>query len=269
MDKSFHRAMEILDLHKVQLTENCAEALLSVVLVCSLTNGSYTGGPGSDIDLVHILKPNAPADARAAVLRCIGRTEALSHGDLPISRCVYRLEDLSRPYCRGFEWNRETMDHLELPIEVLRMKDSGITVYGRDILRQIERPTREDVLEMLRRCAQWDQLQKERDPQWADERERMLTQPTLRILAQCVLTRAMLHLFLATGQSCSSKKEIAARIRTHVPNYRFQELLDLSARWRYQPDTLTLAEQENMRTTFQTWRSMMAGNPIGFVPLAD
>nr|HML48783.1 hypothetical protein [Clostridia bacterium] len=189
--------------------------------------------------------------------------------DLPISKCVYFLGDLSRPYRKDFEFSRENMDYLELPVEVLRMKDSGVTVYGREIVRQIEPPTREDILDMLRRSAQWDELLKAQNPKWVAERERMLAEPTLRMIAQCVLTGAMLDLYLATGSSCSSKKDIAMRMKDCVPRYRFQDLLDLAAQWRYQPETLTRADQSAMRTAFQSWRSVRTDNPIGFVPLAD
>ena len=63
-NKSEARARQILRLHLNALEEKPELGLLSVVLVGSLTTGSYTGDDGSDIDLIHILRDDAPEESR-------------------------------------------------------------------------------------------------------------------------------------------------------------------------------------------------------------
>lgn len=74
-NRSRNRALAVLAHHLRGLERGCREALQAVVLTGSLVTGCYTGDAGSDIDLVHILKDDAPEEARAQVLACIERTE--------------------------------------------------------------------------------------------------------------------------------------------------------------------------------------------------
>lgn len=67
-DKSEKRAREIIDFHISRIDAQKFPHLLSVILVGSLSNGSYTGKPGSDIDLLHILDDGAPESAKRDIL---------------------------------------------------------------------------------------------------------------------------------------------------------------------------------------------------------
>jgi predicted nucleotidyltransferase len=58
-NKSINRAREIISIHLRRLEEELSNELLSVILVGSISNNSYTGNTGSDIDLIHILKDEA------------------------------------------------------------------------------------------------------------------------------------------------------------------------------------------------------------------
>ena len=52
VDKSESRAKEIVGIHLIELEKELSNELLSVILVGSLSNNSYTGHAGSDIDLI-------------------------------------------------------------------------------------------------------------------------------------------------------------------------------------------------------------------------
>ncbi|MCL2159168.1 MAG: hypothetical protein FWH48_07165, partial [Oscillospiraceae bacterium] len=67
---SIDRAREILNCH-IKNIENLSDKIKSVVLVGSLSNNSYTGNAGSDIDIVHILFDNSDIEIRNVVLDTI------------------------------------------------------------------------------------------------------------------------------------------------------------------------------------------------------
>ena len=229
-----------------------APALASVVLVGSLSNGSFTGRPGSDIDLVHILRDSS--GARRAVLDAIARTEQETGRLLPFARCVYYQAQLKRPYPQGFPLTKENKDLLEIPIEILRMKESGRMLWGEDLLEWIDAPTREDMLTMQARSRAFDQATLAADPTFAQRRAERLRNPDARLMAQIVLTNAMLDYFFATGQSCSDKGAVVARMLRDVPAYRFHGLLALATKWRTSPEEFTRVDEESMREQFKIWQ---------------
>ncbi|MDR2687257.1 MAG: nucleotidyltransferase domain-containing protein [Oscillospiraceae bacterium] len=238
--------------HHLANLQPLAPALASVVLVGSLSNGSFTGRPGSDIDLVHILRDGG--NARRAVLDAIARTEGESNRLLPFARCVYDRSQLKRPYPRDFPLTAEHKDLLELPVEILRMKESGRVLWGEDLLEWIDAPTREDLRAMQARARAFEQAVLAADPAFAQRRADALRNPTPRLMAQIVLTNAMLHYYFATGQSCSDKSAVAARMLRDVPAYRFHELLALAAKCRESPEGFTPADKKSMRGQFKIWQ---------------
>ena len=227
-----------------------APALASVVLVGSLSNGSFTGRPGSDVDLVHILRDGS--NARRAVLDTITRTE--QETPLPFARCVYEQSQLKRPYPQGFPLLIENKDLLEIPIEILRMKESGRVLWGENLLEWTDAPTREDMLAMNARARAFDRAALAADPVLAKRREEALRKPSPRLIAQIALTNAMMDYFFATGQSCSSKSAVASLMRRDVPGYRFHGLLALSAKYRESPEGFTRADEKSMCEQYQIWR---------------
>ena len=63
-DKSEARAKEIIGIYLNELEKDLSREVLSVILVGSLSNSSYTGNAGSDIDLIHVLKEDSSDEAR-------------------------------------------------------------------------------------------------------------------------------------------------------------------------------------------------------------
>jgi len=245
------QAFALIDHHLVNLRP-LAPALVSVVLVGSLSNGSFTGRPGSDIDLVHILHDGS--DARRAVLDTIAHTEQETNRLLPFARCVYYLSQLKRPYPRDFPLTLEYKDLLELPIEILRMKESGRVLWGEDLPEWIDAPTREDMRTMEGRARAFERAALAADPVYAKRRAEMMRNPTPRLMAQIALTHAMTDYYFATGRSCSNKSAVAPLMLRDVPAYHFHDLMDLAAKYRESPEDFTSADEESMRGHFRIWQ---------------
>lgn len=260
-NKSRERALEILAAHLRGIEETCADQMQAVVLTGSLVTGSYTGDAGSDVDLVHVLRDDAPADARQSALACIAQTEAQTGRDLPISRCVYRVNDLYPPYPVDFELCLENKDYLELPIELLRMKDASRVVWGELDVQDIPQPTRADVVACKERSAQWAR-------QLAESGMPLPPQDDLptRLIVQSVLVRALLDVFFATGRSCSNKSEVARRLQDEVANYAFLPLVEACTRWRYAPEAFTAADEQLIQAQWPLWRAFRRESAIDAVP---
>lgn len=262
VNKSYDRAMAILAHHLQGLEDCCADVLQAVVLTGSLVTGCYTGDAGSDIDLVHILRDDAPKNARARVLDCIDRTERETNRDLHIARVVYRLRDLYPPYPSDFVLCRENKDYLELPIELLRMKDAARVVWGAIDLNAVPAPNRADVISSLKLGERWEkELQEAGIPLPPQENL------PVRLMVQSVLVRALLDVFFATGRSCSSKAEVAGRLREGVPEYAFLPLVEACTRWRYAQETFTQEDEQLILSQWPRWREERNRLPVDGVPL--
>ncbi|MBQ8835050.1 MAG: nucleotidyltransferase domain-containing protein [Oscillospiraceae bacterium] len=264
MNKSRERAMEILSIHLRKIQASMEDAVQSVVLVGSLTNGSYTADNGSDIDLIHILRDDAAPESRGKLLALIGETEAMTQRDIPISRCVYRYSHLFFPYPTDFSLCLENKDYIELPIEIMRMKDSGLTVWGEDILDAISYPRREDVLFFKMLSGKWAQLEAERGFRPIPD-----DQLPVRLIVQSVLVRAMLDYFLVTGASCSNKAAVAERLRRDVPEYALQELTEWCTRWRYSKEWDTAEVETHITELWPDWSRLRQGQGVEYVPMRN
>ena len=245
------QAFALIEHHLANL-QPLAPALASVVLVGSLSNGSFTGRPGSDIDLVHILHDGS--DARQAIFDAIARTGQETDRLLSFARCVYYQSQLKRPYPQDFPLIKENKYLLEIPIEILRMKESGRVLWGEDLLDWMDTPTREDMLAMQSLARAFEEAMLAADPAYAKLRAETLRNPSVKIITQIVLTGAMTHYFFATGQSCSSKNTIAEAMLRDVPAYHFHELLALATKYRNSPENFTRADENAMREQYKIWR---------------
>lgn len=262
MNKSKERAMEILRRHLKRVEDWGADRVLSVILVGSLSNGSYTADAGSDIDLVHILRDDAPAESRQAILNLIRQTEAQTNGDIPISKCVYRYRELFRPYPADFALCLENKDYIDLPIEIMRIKDSGQTVWGEHIIGRLSYPLREDVYAHEKLMEQWEKQEEQNgfQPIPYDVRP-------MRLIVQSVLVRALLDYFFATGKSCSCKAQVAAKLRQDVPDYRFLELVDCCTKWRYRPGDFTESDKAVILKLWKQWVISRENQDVDYVPM--
>lgn len=264
-NKSENRAREIISIHLSRLEEELSNELLSLILVGSLSNNSYTGNIGSDIDLIHILKDETSDDIRKKVIDIIEKTELLTNHDLPIARCIYRIGEMKRPFRYDFQLCLENKDLIELPIEVLRIKDSGITIWGEDVIDSIDTPTRDDIIHSKELSIIWSKQEEEKNPELYKERIKYVENPPIRIIAQSIIVNAMLDYYLITGKSCSSKKEIGKFMKQDVENYIFQELLDLCITYRYSPEQLTLNQEQWLYGQYNNWREKRRDKEIGHI----
>ena len=97
MNKTKERAMEVIDRH-IENIKAHSDIIKSILLVGSLSDDSYIGNAGSDIDLIHILSDDTSENARFTVYQTITKTENETDCDIPISKCIYRYSDLFHPH---------------------------------------------------------------------------------------------------------------------------------------------------------------------------
>lgn len=269
MNKSKERAKEIINIHLKNITSLAKSCVNSIILVGSLSDDSYTGNAGSDIDLIHILKKNSSSFDRDKILKIIDKSENDTNKDIPISKCVYHYEDLFRPYNTEFELCLKNKDYMELPIEVLRVKDSGIVIWGENEIDSLNTPTKEDVIKFNKISQRWTKIVEKENPKFYEEYKKMIDAPTIRILVQMIITKAMLQYYFATGESCSSKKQINVKMKENVAKYRFQKLLDLCVKWRYTPNEITRSDEEYMMNNYKEWKLAHENKECDYIPLLD
>ncbi len=250
MNKTKERAIEILSLYLGKVKE--LDFVRSVILVGSLSEDTYTGNAGSDIDLIHIVsdKGEYPREKKQ-IFELIGKVECETDNDIPIARVVFQERHLRHPYNYDFELSQDNKDLIDRPTELFRAMDSGITVYGENIIRDIERPTREDV-EMSVRLGE-KQLAALKDTDWyKNQYVKMRDNPTIRIMTQIVLTTAMSEYYFYTGKSCSSKYYILERMEQECSQVPYLNLLRLCHKNRFFPDKITERDIETMNREYQT-----------------
>lgn len=126
MNKSKERAYEILQYYVKGLSQ--FSFVKSVVLVGSLSDNTYTGNQGSEIDLVHIVEKIDYYHAKSLIEAYISKVEKETNNDIPISKVVYSMNALQHPYSYDYTISEENKCLIEKPIEILRIKDSGKTI---------------------------------------------------------------------------------------------------------------------------------------------
>lgn len=252
MNKTKERAHEIINLYFGAAKE--LDFIKAIILVGSLSDDTYTGNAGSDIDFVHIVSDERDyRSEKKAVFNLIERIENQTDHDIPISRVVFQEQHLKHPYPYDFELSLENKDLVERPIEIFRMIDSGITLMGdADILTSIERPTREDVLETKRLEKKQMELLREENPDFYREYNDTLQNPSIRMMTQIVLTTALSEYFFYTNRSCSSKYAILQRIEKDYPELSYLNLLRLCHKNRFFPEQITETDIAAMKEEYQT-----------------
>ncbi len=242
MNKSKERAKEILSIYLDRAKE--LKFIKSIILVGSLSDDTYTGNAGSDIDLIHIVDDNEEYyGAKKGVTDLIAAVEKMTDNDIPISKVVFSQKHLSHPYNYDFELSPENNDLIQRPVEILRILDGGITVYGENIIGTIEAPTRDDV-------QRFHQLNARLNESFADtvfykEYLRTREKPNIRIMTQIVLTTALSEYYYWTGKNCSSKYRILECVERDLPDLEYLELLRLCHKNRFSPDDIT---EEDIKT---------------------
>ena len=228
-NKTRERAREIINVYLQAVA--AVESVKSVILVGSLSDGTYTGNLGSDIDLVHIVYDRYDYETeKQRIVDLISRVESETNNDVPISRTVFSEKHLLHPYTYDFDLCVKNKDLIERPIELFRILDSGKLLYGEDVVPTLERPTREDMLESIKLNRQWTEILSRENPGWYAASKEMRKHPTIRIMTQIVITTAMSDYYFLTGKSCSSKYRILELAQRDLPGLSYLNLLKLCIR---------------------------------------
>lgn len=229
-NKSKERAFEIIKYYVDQISK--LPFIKSIILDGSLSDDTYTGNKGSDIDIVNVIESNNYYEDKLYLLKLIEDIENFTNKDIPISKVVYNYSQLFHPYYYNFDVNKTNKDLIELPIEVLRIKYSGKTLYGEDIISVIDQPTKEDVLYCKELNQQLLMKQASENPKGYSSYLETIKNPPMSILCQIVITTAMEDYFLVLGKNCSSKRKILECIEKDWPQYEKIELLRICHKYR-------------------------------------
>ncbi len=262
-DKSEYRARQILKNYVDSITKEFGEYICTILLVGSLTNGSYIEGPGRDIDQITILSDEAPEAVRLSLLKRIDEIQSYFNNDIPIAKSIYKFSEMQRPFKTDIRPCIEDKYLLEVPIELLRIHESGIVLYGKNVISQLPSPTHDEF-------AFFDKL----GFKWSDEVNKIMPPPCfqkelpIRIIVQIILTNAFRHYFYFTGKSCSNKHIIGDRIKTEIKNYKFQDLLDLATEFKMNPNKdFTYEKINQLKSTFVEFEHWLKNHPVDAVPL--
>lgn len=249
LNKSKERAWEIIKILCDKFKG--LDFIKSVILVGSLSDDTYTGYAGSDIDLVIIINTDNYIKMKKYIIELIISVEVETNHDLPISKTIYEYRDLFHPYRYDYECSIENKDLIEKPIEILRIKDSGKTIYGEEIIDKIEMPTKEDILKYHKLSDLFNENMTSKDPIWYENYLKTLENPSCRLITQIVLTNAMSDYYLITGKNCSSKFRILECIEKDITNFEYLNLLKLSHKWRFHNSYITQEDKEIMHNDYQ------------------
>ena len=258
-NRTKERAWEIINLYLNSI--ETIKSVKSVILVGSLSDDTYTGNIGSDIDLVHILYDQYGYEREKKIIAdMISKVERETNNDIPISRTVYSERHLIHPYNYDFELSKDNKDLIERPIEIFRILDSGKILYGADIISTLEKPTRDDVQKSIEIAQEESKLHAKADPEWFSSFTEMCKHPTIRIMTQIVITRALSDYYFCTGKSCSSKYKILELAERDMPNLPYLNLLRLCHKNRFSPDEITEEDINTMNRDYNDVFLMIRGS---------
>ena len=95
-------------------------------------------------------------------------------------------------------------------------------------------------------------LEKE-EPEWFAKFTEMRKHPTIHILTQIVLTKALSDYYFRTGKSCSSKYRILELAEKEMPDLPYLNLLKLCHKNRFSPDDMTEENITDMNREYQNY----------------
>lgn len=257
-NKTKERAKDIINIYINAVKK--LDFINAVILVGSLSDDTYTGNAGSDIDLVHIVADDKDYITEKEIITdLIDRVEEQTNHDIPISKVVFQEKHLRHPYEYDFELNHTNKDLIERPIEVFRVLDSGIVLFGDEHIKEhIESPTRDDIIKTKQLEEDVSKLLRKENPRFAAEYDKTIQNPSLRILTQIVLVAALSDYYFYTNKSCSSKYRILELMEKDCPELVYMNLLRLCHKNRFTPDEITDADVATMK---EEYRSVFCNKP--------
>lgn len=249
-NKTKERALEIINIYLKAI--ETVKSIKSLILVGSLSDDTYTGNAGSDIDLVHIIYDRYDYESeKKKITDMISGVERETNNDIPISRTIYSERHLRHPYTYDFDLSKDNMDLIERPIEIFRILDSGKLLYGADIISTLERPTRGDVQKSVELEQEQLELLAKENPEWFSAYTEMRKHPTIRIMTQIVLTKALSDYYFYTGRSCSSKYRVLELVEKDMPDLPYLDLLRLCHKNRFSPGEITEEDINTMNREYK------------------
>jgi predicted nucleotidyltransferase len=262
-DKSEKRAREILQYYVNSVSAEFSDYIEAIILVGSLSNGSYIEGPGRDIDVITVLKDATNKDIRDLIFMEIDNIEDKFNKDIPIARTVYKLSELKRPFKTDMDLSLENKHLIEITTELQRIHESGILLYGRNIIEELPIPSRDEIIFFDELSKRWSEKELSKNPQMRN----VLADPPVNILVQIIITTTFHHYYYATNKSCSNKHEIADRMRKDVGNYRFQRTLDIATKYKMNPkEGLMQKEYDGMKEEYQELMKWKDSQSVDAVP---
>ena len=249
-NKTKERALEIINIYLKAI--ETVKSIKSLILVGSLSDDTYTGNAGSDIDLVHIIYDRYDYESeKKKITDMISGVERETNNDIPISRTIYSERHLRHPYTYDFGLSKDNKDLIERPIEIFRILDSGKLLYGADIISTLERPTRGDVQKSVELEQEQLELLAKENPEWFSAYTEMRKHPTIRIMTQIVLTKALSDYYFYTGRSCSSKYRVLELVEKDMPDLPYLDLLRLCHKNRFSPGEITEEDINTMNREYK------------------
>ena len=115
----------------------------------------------------------------------------------------------------------------------------------------IERPTREDIVEMKKLDKKLEEKASKDDPEWYKTVLETRENPSLRMMTQIVLTNALSDYMYYTDKSCSSKYYILQRMEEDYPELQYMNLLHLCHKYRFHPEKITTSDEAEMKKEYQ------------------
>jgi hypothetical protein len=218
-----------LDEYTIRAKENFSDHIEAIILTGSLATNSYIPGPG-DIDQITILKENAPDESESNLRELINSIMEQHGNAINFSNIIYRRSELSRPWQQEYDLSPEERHRVCAPEELLRMADHGVVIFGdKNIIRQLDIPTVSEMREYHLRWRIWSDKIKAKDQKYLCQAQK----PSARIAIQSILSKAPWHFYYHTGgETFFDKNNIAHKIDKCIPNYLFQQTLDVSTKIR-------------------------------------
>lgn len=262
-NKSESRAREILKSYVHASVKEFNDYIYTILLVGSLTNGSYIEGPGRDIDQITVLNDKTPDTIRSSLLQLIDEIQHSFNNDIPIAKSVYNYSEMIRPFKKDIRDCIEDKYLLEITTELTRIHESGVILYGKDIISQLPIPTRDEIIFFDERARVWSNEMNKKMPSRNTQEEL-----PIHIIVQIILTNAFRHYYYSTGKSCSNKHEIATRINNEIKNYKFGEILTLATEFKINPyKDFSKEKIQQIRNKFIEFQEWIKKNSVYAVPL--
>ena len=232
MDNNRVLLMNILDEYIKNMNQVQKDAIEAIVLIGSLSTKNFIYTTGCDIDIVTILKDHIRIEDYEMKSSYIEQ-DFKNEKNIQIDNTIYNKSDLMQPFETDFENIKLRINLANTVVELLRIKESGIVVYGnKTIISELSTPTRKEILSFYELSEELGKFILDSNDNYADQRSKMLEEMPPNIATQILFTNAFKHYYIKTSKSCSDKLEIYKKVEESIPDYKFLKGLELATKYR-------------------------------------